>query len=75
MTEVQIDRLILQVPGLSVADGRRLAQQVADGLGRLTGGLNVAALRLDLRGAAGAGVDELAQQIVAALLREVRRLP
>jgi hypothetical protein len=75
MTEIQIDRLILQVPDLSAADGRRLAHQITEGLRAMTGALDVPALRLDLRVPAGAGVDELAQQIVAELLLQVRRMP
>jgi hypothetical protein len=75
MTEIQVDRLILQVPDLSAADGRRLALQIAEGLGTMTGGLDIPGLRLDLRASAGAGVDELAQQILAELLLQVRRLP
>jgi hypothetical protein len=75
MTEVNIDRLILQVPDLSAMSGKRLALQIAEGLGTLTGGLDVPGLRLDLRAPAGANVDELAQQILAELLLQVRRLP
>ena len=75
MKEVQIDRLVLQVPDLSASDGRRLAFQVADGLGTLTGGRDISTLRLNLRVTAGASVDEMARQILAELLTEVRRLP
>ena len=75
MKEVQIDRLVLQVPDLSAADGRRLALQIADGLGTLTGGGDISAFSLNLRVSAGASVDELARQILAELFTEVRRLP
>jgi hypothetical protein len=75
MTEIQIDRLILQIPDLSAADGRRLALQITEGLRMMTGALDVPALRLDLRAPAGAGVDEMAQQILAELLSQVRRMP
>lgn len=78
MSDVRIDRLTLDVPGLSESDGRRLALRVAAGLssaGVAGGGRDIPALRLDLIPGPGAGVDELAQQIVAAFVRQVRRLP
>jgi hypothetical protein len=78
MGDIRIDRLALQVPGLTAADGRRLALQVAHGLaaaGAAGGGRAVPALRLDMTAAPGAGVDELAEQIVAEVLRQLRRLP
>jgi hypothetical protein len=78
MNEVRIDRLTLQVPGLTPAQGRRLALQVAAGIataGAAGGGRDIPALRLDLTAAPGAGADVLAEQIVAEVLRQVRRLP
>jgi hypothetical protein len=77
MADIRIDRLALQAPGLTAADGRRLAFRVADGLaaaGAAGGGREVSALRLDLTAAPGAGVDALAEQIVAEVLRQLRRL-
>jgi hypothetical protein len=67
MTNVQIDRLVLQVPNLSVESGRRLALQIAEGLGEMADGIDVPTLRLDLRAPVGASVDDLAQQILAEL--------
>jgi hypothetical protein len=78
MNEVRIDRLTLQVPGMTPAEGRRLALQVAAGIATARsagGGRDIPALRLDLTAAPGAGVDVLAEQIVAEVLRQVRRLP
>jgi hypothetical protein len=78
MGDIRIDRLALQVPGLTAADGWRLALRVAEGLATARaagGGSDVPVLRLDLTAAAGAGVDELAEQIVAEMLRQLRRLP
>jgi hypothetical protein len=78
MSNLWIDRLTLEVPGLSASDGRRLALQVAAGLkavGAAGGACDIAALRLDLTAAPNAGVDELARQVVAEVLRQVQRLP
>jgi hypothetical protein len=77
MNEVAIDRLILHVSGLSESDGQRLALQVAAGLGAAGaagGGRDIPALRLDLTARPSTGVDELARQIVAELVRQVRQL-
>jgi len=78
MGEISIDRLSLHVPGFSESDGRRLALLVADGLGAVGaagGGRDIPSLRLDLVARPNAGPEELALQIVAELLQQVRRLP
>jgi hypothetical protein len=77
MSEVRIDRLSLQVPGLTPAEGRRLALLVAGEIAKAgavgTPG-EIPALRLELTAATGAGVPTLAEQIVAEVLRQLRRL-
>ena len=78
MSILSIDRLILNVPGLSESDGRRLAEQVADGLGSLRfvgGGRDIPTLNLDLQPGRGESLDELARQIVNEFARQVRQLP
>jgi hypothetical protein len=78
MSDVQIDRLTLQVRGLSEADGRRLALRIAEGLGAgaaAGGGRDIPSLRLDLVARPSAGPDELARQVVAELVRQMQRLP
>ena len=73
MSEVWIERLTLQVPNLAPADGRRLALQIAEGLGAAGAGGDVSVLRVDLMASPGAGVNELARQVVAEILRQVQR--
>jgi hypothetical protein len=73
MAEISIDRLILQVPGHSEAEGKRLALAVADALGaaavnRETGGAR--ALRVDLT--AAGDPNQLANRIAAEILRQLR---
>ena len=78
MSETAIDRLILEVPGLSESDGRRLALLVGHGLGAVGAagaGRDIPTLRLDLVAKPNAGPDELARQILEELVRQVRRLP
>ena len=78
MSDIQIDRLTLQVPGLSPADGRRLALQIAEGLGAAGTTLSardIPALRIDLTAGPKTGVDELARQVIAEILRQVQRQP
>ncbi len=78
MSAFSIDRLTLRVPGLSESEGLRLALQVAHGLAAaraVGGGRDIPALHLDLKAKPNTGVDDLARQIVAELLQQVRRLP
>jgi hypothetical protein len=78
MSEVRIDRLILQVPGLTPSEGKRLALQVAAGIATARaagGGRDIPALRLDLTAAPGGSVDALAEQLVAEIRRQIQRLP
>ena len=78
MSEIRIDRLTLQVPGLTPAEGKRLALQVASGIataGAAGGGRDIPALRLDLTATPAGSVDEMTEQVVAEVLRQVRRLP
>jgi hypothetical protein len=74
---LSIDRLTLNVEGLTPADARRLALEVARGLEAAVPGSSgdVPTLRFDLTATTGATVSELARQIVAELVRQVRRLP
>jgi hypothetical protein len=77
MNEVSIDRLVLQAPGLSEAEGRKLGVLVARGLGALGaigGGREIPELRLDLQAAPTEGVDKLARHIVAEVARQIARI-
>jgi hypothetical protein len=74
MADVTIDRLAVQVVGISVDDARRLALAVAEGLAGLTEGAGPAAeLRLSVDGRAGEAVEALATRIVDAVLRSGSR--
>jgi hypothetical protein len=78
MNEISIERLSLQVPGLSKSDGQRLAQQVAEGLGSMAFSgdhFDIPGLRLDLTATPNAGLDELARQILAEVMRQIERHP
>jgi hypothetical protein len=77
MTEIHIDRLTLNLSGLSVRDGERLARLIGEGLGtanlpdaesRLVGNMQVK-IQADKRG----DVDKLSKQIVADVLRQLQR--
>ena len=80
MAEAFIDRLTLQVPGLSETKARRLALAIADGLA--AAGLpddgaagDVRTLRVELAVSADTGPDRLAGQIVSAILQQLQQLP
>ena len=78
MGQISIDRLTLQVPGFSDAEGRRLALAVANGLAAAAlpdGAGDVSTLQMDLTASPGVASDRLAGQIVAEILRQVERLP
>jgi hypothetical protein len=75
---VSIDRLTLQVPGCSDAEGQRLALAVANGLATAAlpdGAGNVTTLQMDLTASPGVASDRLTGQIVCEILRQLERLP
>jgi len=75
MSELQIERLALRVPGLTVAEGRRLAELIADGLASaMADGQSgsFGALRLTVTADPSAGVDRLAEAVLAELLRSLK---
>ncbi|MDT7543568.1 MAG: hypothetical protein QOE33_3472 [Acidobacteriota bacterium] len=77
MAEIKIDRLTLNLSALSARDGERLARLVAEGLGAAdlstekSQRLDEVKVRVwaDEKG----NVDELSEQIVAAVLRQLER--
>lgn len=74
---VTIDRIVLRAGEMEPRVAKRLAEQVAAGLERstLAGDLPQRAelVRLQVRPAPGASMDQLTQMIVAELMRELRR--
>lgn len=77
MAEIVLDRLTLKLSGLSQRDGERLAQRVAENLAAATlpleKPLHIDTLQVRLRARLEDGIDELATQIVAELLRQLER--
>ena len=75
--DVMIDRIVLRAGEMEPRVAKRLAEQVAVGLERATlaGDLPQRAelVRLQVRPAPGASMDQLTQMIVAELMRELRR--
>lgn len=77
MPQLQIDSLVLQVPGQSESEGRQLACEVTRRLGEECAALapgDIAGMRVEITADAAAGTTELGRQIVAGILREIRRL-
>jgi hypothetical protein len=75
---LQIDRMTMEIGATSAVEGRRIALQVAAGLaapGALPAIGDIPAVRIEVA-AADPGTDgsELARHIVAATLRQLRRL-
>jgi hypothetical protein len=74
MPALNIDRMQLDVPGLTEPQARDLAHMVAAGLARATGlpdGASIPMIRLDLPDGAGPDVAGLAKQIITATLRAI----
>jgi hypothetical protein len=76
MPQVQIDRLGLEVPGLTATEGRRLADLVVEGLGGVQWPDKVRenSQNLTINVDAGAGklaLEEMAVAIVREILRQI----
>ena len=75
---VKIDHLLLDIPGSSANDARRIAQLVAAGLAA-AGGLaqsgDLPTVRIAINAERNASPDAIARRIVAATLRELARVP
>jgi hypothetical protein len=73
---VEIDRLVLRLSGVPEGDGQRLARLIAQGLGRAGSSIEAAshgqAMQMRVTPRTGAGVDDLAEQVVEELLRELK---
>jgi hypothetical protein len=78
MSEIQIDRLTVHVPGLSETAGRRLALRIAEGLGSAlvgSGDRVIPNLQLDLVTGPNPDPDDLARRVVDELVRQLNRIP
>jgi len=77
MADITIDRLTLRLSGLSESDGQRLAARIAEGLAAAApaGGRprHMDALRVNVAAAPGDGVERIAAQVVADILRQIER--
>ena len=71
MTDVTIDRLILDLPGIDAATARELASGIADGLAGAGIGGDHEALSVTIDPAAAAQPERLAASIVQTLLRRI----
>jgi hypothetical protein len=75
--DVQIDKLVLEVPGLTAAEARRLAELVGAGLGHAVippmGAPREGALALTVKMRPNNDVAAMARVIVARLLAELGR--
>ena len=73
MTTLDIRRMVIDAPHLGEADGKRLAERIADGLRCEVPQRDESAVIGDIRiSVAGGDVDTLARSVVAELLRQIR---
>ena len=78
MPGISIDRMTLESTGISEPQARRLAMGITEGLGARGESIvlrDVPAVCINLTASAGVGVDQLAEQVVSEILRQLRQLP
>jgi hypothetical protein len=77
MSTASIDRLILEVPAMPAAEGRRLGLLVVAGLARADRSsgstADIPAVKVAVEQKPGDGLETLADRIVAETLRQIRR--
>jgi hypothetical protein len=74
MPELTIERLSLRLSGLSEDESRRLARLIAERLGAAPGISGKRdTMRADIHAPASASVQDLSDQIVAELVRQLER--
>jgi hypothetical protein len=78
MADIAVERLVLQISGISAEHAAELGRRVADGLGDAAPGIEgparAARLRLSLEADAGPELDRLAERVVAEVVRELERM-
>jgi hypothetical protein len=76
MPDISIDRLTLELSGVSEFQARRLAIGITEGLpvaGLSNMARDVPAMRIDLTASTGMDSDKLAQQVISEILGQLRR--
>ena len=68
--DVHVDRLVLDLPGLSQAEARELAAMVGEGLSS-AGPIRLDRLSIQIERSPGEPTNRLAARIVAQLLRQI----
>ncbi len=75
MADIRIDRLTLSLPGFAAPDAQRLVRLIAAQLAAApqpaTGSRQLDSLAVSVSGPVPTGVDQLAEQVVAEILRQV----
>ena len=75
---LQVDRMVLEISGISAEAGRQIALETAARLAA-AGGLpqagDIPALRVELAASRPPAPDALAQHVIGAALRQLRRAP
>jgi hypothetical protein len=77
MAEINIERLTLRLSGISEQDGQHLSRLIAEELAAASFGTegvhHLDAMRVNVTASPGGGMDGLAKQIVADVLRQLER--
>jgi hypothetical protein len=76
MPGISIDRMTMELTGVSESQARRLAMGIAEGLaaaGLSNMASDVPAMRIDLTASSGIDSDKLAQQVISEILGQLGR--
>jgi hypothetical protein len=78
MPGISIDRMTMELTGVSESQARRLAMGITEGLAAAdvsNVSNDVRTMRVSLTASAGTGADKLAEQVISEILQELKRLP
>jgi len=79
MDDIRVERLALQLSGLTEEHGRHLAMLITQGLAAVAvepgGGVTQTAIKVDMRASPGSDLSSLSDRIVAEVLRQLERAP
>ncbi len=76
MPGISIDRMTMELTGVSESQARRLAMGITAGLaaaGLSNMASDVPAMRINLTASTGIDSDKLAEQVISEILRQLRR--
>ena len=78
MPGISIDRMTMQLTGVSESQARRLGMGITEGLAARRESIvlrDVPAVRINLTADAATNTDKLVEQVISEILQELKRVP